>query len=166
MNYGDTRLSLNFWYKVKKPDPLTVDPCWIWTGATTSGYPAYWDPLTQRMVRAHRYVYDIAQGHSPKRLESTCGNRRCVNPMHYHEEQSRVCVDALLTEIASITYDTVALDILVGMISSGNVGLRRLATAVLQIHNTRPKQSSTTNQPQPTMNVHDSPAQASVRRPR
>ncbi len=61
---------------------FVVDPptgCWTWTrhvnkrgyAALASGY-------------ANRAVYEAAQGEVPwdKRLDSTCGNKICVNPAH------------------------------------------------------------------------------------
>jgi len=65
------------------------DGCWNWQGALTSptqsrGYGQLTDPLSQRLVVAHRYVYEFCVGPIPEGLEidHLCRNPRCVNPDH------------------------------------------------------------------------------------
>lgn len=57
--------------------------CWIWNRrCTPKGYPQFFDGF--RMVRAHRYSYEIYHGPIPsdKEIDHTCRNRACVNPAH------------------------------------------------------------------------------------
>lgn len=69
--------------------------CWQWTGFVNpdSGYGQFWD--SERLVRAHRYSYELEVGPIPHGmvLDHTCHNdtdctdvpcvhRSCVNPAH------------------------------------------------------------------------------------
>jgi hypothetical protein len=68
-----------FWDKIAI-DPITG--CWLWTGAARSGYGAFW--LDGRVVRAHRYVYELLRGSVPDGLvlDHLCERPSCVNPAH------------------------------------------------------------------------------------
>ena len=60
-----------------------TDSCWNWKGGlNTKGYGEYWDG--QRMVRAHRFVFEKFKEKIPKdlQLDHLCRNPSCVNPEH------------------------------------------------------------------------------------
>lgn len=68
-----------FWSKVDR----TAD-CWTWTGATSdTGYGLY-QAATNRLVRAHRYSYELTVGPIAEGLviDHLCRNTSCVNPEH------------------------------------------------------------------------------------
>ena len=66
------------WNKVR----LVEGGCWEWTAALTFGYARYW--ADGRLVRAHRYIFEKANGPIPDDLilDHLCRNRACVNPDH------------------------------------------------------------------------------------
>lgn len=80
-----------FWAKVEK-----TEDCWTWTGNTYwDGYGQFW--LNSKMIRAHRYAYELMHGPVPEGMlldhachnaDPNCGggigcsHRRCVNPDH------------------------------------------------------------------------------------
>lgn len=68
-----------FWAKVH---PQLHTGCWLWAGSTRSGYAAYWDGA--RVVRGHRYLYELLLGPVPEGLvlDHLCGVPSCVNPGH------------------------------------------------------------------------------------
>lgn len=73
-----------FWAKVSRQSP---DECWPWTGSTNrSGYGEF--KLAGRIVPAHRFVYQLANGPIPAGFhidhvrEWGCDRRDCVNPAH------------------------------------------------------------------------------------
>lgn len=81
-----------WWQKVARGGP---DECWPWTGFVSddNGYGQFWDG--KRLVRAHRFGYEMAHGPIPDGLviDHTCHNgsgctdvpcehRRCCNPAH------------------------------------------------------------------------------------
>lgn len=69
-----------FWAKVEK-----TSSCWLWI-ASVNGGTGYGQFGIQhgRMVQAHRYSYELANGSIPEGLDvhHTCHVRRCVNPAH------------------------------------------------------------------------------------
>lgn len=58
--------------------------CWEWTRSKVSGYGRKVDPLTGKLVMAHRWFYEQRNGEISEGLEldHLCRNRRCVNPEH------------------------------------------------------------------------------------
>ena len=63
--------------------------CWLWTAAKVDGYGVFTsdDRLPsgrRRMVKAHRYGWELANGPIPDDLWAlhTCDVRHCVNPTH------------------------------------------------------------------------------------
>ena len=67
-----------FWAKVQQGD----GGCWLWTGATSSGYGAVrWNG---RREPAHRIAYELMVSDIPDGLilDHLCRNRPCVNPYH------------------------------------------------------------------------------------
>ena len=68
-----------FWSKVDKRGP---DECWLWqTGMVFGGYGKFFDG---KIIRAHRYAYQLLVGPVPEGLEldHLCRVRNCVNPAH------------------------------------------------------------------------------------
>lgn len=67
-----------FWEKVERSDT-----CWLWTAALSpSGYGAF--QTGERVVRAHRFAYELVVGPIPDglQIDHLCRVRRCVNPEH------------------------------------------------------------------------------------
>lgn len=59
------------------------DGCWQWQASCNrDGYGQFWNG--ERMVRAHRYAYEILVGavDAQLTLDHLCRNRACVNPAH------------------------------------------------------------------------------------
>ena len=57
--------------------------CWDWVGSQVpEGYGQMW--CGGKLVRAHRFTYEAANGPIPKGLDldHLCRNRACVNPDH------------------------------------------------------------------------------------
>lgn len=74
-----------FWEKVNKRGPVYSDlgRCWEWESAfNESGYGVF--HLDSRVVRAHRWSFEQANGPIPEGLDidHRCGNTGCVNPKH------------------------------------------------------------------------------------
>lgn len=68
----------HFWQRIR-----IQGDCWLWTGGkTTNGYGKVWNG--QRMMMAHRWMYEKANGPIPGRLQldHLCRRRSCVNPKH------------------------------------------------------------------------------------
>jgi hypothetical protein len=69
-----------FWEKVDKRGP---NGCWTWQGFKNNwGYGQFWHE--QRMAKAHRYSFELANGPLPKEVLvlHRCDNPPCVNPAH------------------------------------------------------------------------------------
>ena len=85
-----TRLNAEsrFWTKVNKDGPASdyapyLGPCWLWTGAQRGkGYGAF--KVDRRMVRAHRFAYELLVGPIAEGLDldHLCRVRHCVRPSH------------------------------------------------------------------------------------
>lgn len=76
--------SKRFWSKVSV---LSGAECWLWTGARThNGYGKFSDGprVSQRIVRAHRFAWEITHGAVPEGLHVLhhCDRRNCCNPNH------------------------------------------------------------------------------------
>ena len=76
--------------------------CWIWqSGTNADGYGLF--RVDGRMVRAHRFAYELLVGPIPEGLEldHLCRVRNCVNPAHMepvtHAENMRRGAHALKT---------------------------------------------------------------------
>ena len=67
-----------FWEKVEVSD----EGCWNWLAHTADGYGVFWEH--KRLVKAHRFSYELHVGPIPNGLEldHLCRNRACVNPDH------------------------------------------------------------------------------------
>lgn len=79
-----------FWAKVE-PEPNSG--CWLWTGATTSGYGVIGrGTRADRLILGHRFSYATFRGEVPEGLEldHLCRVRRCVNPWHLETVTRRV----------------------------------------------------------------------------
>lgn len=62
---------------------VQADGCWLWTGfVARNGYGRV--RHGERIVRAHRHVYELLVGPIPDglRLDHLCRVRHCVNPAH------------------------------------------------------------------------------------
>lgn len=76
---GETSSERRFWPKVDKSGD-----CWLWTASTNeNGYGQF--KADGRMVKAHRFAYELMAGRIPIDREldhrHTCP-KRCVNPDH------------------------------------------------------------------------------------
>jgi hypothetical protein len=77
-----TPAEARFWSKVHK-----TESCWLWTGSVNEhGYGKFFDG-NGRLVGAHRFSWQLANGPIPDDLYvcHDCpggDNRRCVNPTH------------------------------------------------------------------------------------
>src|SRR3972149_11039745 len=67
-----------FWSKVD----IYPIRCWEWRGARSDGYGHFC--LQTRMIRAHRYSWDLHFGSIPPStcVLHSCDNRACVRPDH------------------------------------------------------------------------------------
>lgn len=70
-----------FWAKVEK-----TETCWLWRGATSNGYGAFWDGT--RQVGAHQWAYESVYGPVPEghEVDHVCRVKRCVRPHRRHLE--------------------------------------------------------------------------------
>jgi hypothetical protein len=73
-------LEPRFWEKVHK----TTRGCWLWSGATASGYGVIRAHGSRRMLSAHRVSYELHRGPITAGMEvcHTCDVKSCVNPEH------------------------------------------------------------------------------------
>lgn len=82
-----------FWAKVDQRGPLMPEmdaPCWMWIGhVSEDGYGTF---SAGRMVKAHRFAYELLVGPIPEGLmiDHRCRNTRCVNPTHLEPVTNRV----------------------------------------------------------------------------
>lgn len=70
-----------FWPKVDRSNG--PDACWIWRASfNPRGYAQFWDK--GRVLRAHRYAYELLVGPIPDglQLDHLCRDKRCCNPAH------------------------------------------------------------------------------------
>lgn len=91
-----------FWAKVDKDGPIPGDRadlgnCWVWTAyRRPDGYGGFSFGSrpggSRRMVRAHRFAYEISTGRiSPElELDHLCRNAACVRPSHLEAVTHRV----------------------------------------------------------------------------
>lgn len=55
--------------------------CWEWTGTIDrAGYPRFW--TGQKLVMAHRAIWELLVGPLDETLDHLCRVRHCVNPDH------------------------------------------------------------------------------------
>lgn len=78
-----------FWAKVQK-----TETCWLWTGAKeTRGYGHFTlgGRTDRRIVKAHRYAYELLVGPIPEglTLDHLCRVRWCVRPDHLEPATNR-----------------------------------------------------------------------------
>ena len=66
-----------FWAKVDRSGS-----CWLWLAATSHGYGTF--QSNGKLVRAHRYAYELLVGPIPGGLviDHLCRTTACVNPEH------------------------------------------------------------------------------------
>jgi hypothetical protein len=79
---------------LSKLDTDSSPPCWLWTAAlASSGYGAFWNG--SRMVRAHRFAYELAYGPIPAGhvVLHKCDNRACCWHVHLQAGTHRDNVD-------------------------------------------------------------------------
>ena len=70
----------NFWANVSIRGP---DDCWVWNKSTTNGYGKVWDNESGKLIRAHRFAYDLCLGDiGDLQVLHRCDNRPCCNPNH------------------------------------------------------------------------------------
>lgn len=96
-----------FWRKVAiihepgtaRPDPR---PCWLWTGAKTTGQPNGAEPrghvkVAGKWLKAHRVAFELATGRPVRKGfdvchdggPTKCVSPLCVNPFHLFEARHR-----------------------------------------------------------------------------
>jgi HNH endonuclease len=67
-----------FWSHVDKRGP---DECWEWIASLQEkGYGQFNTGI--KMVRAHRFAYELVHGPTDKKVLHRCDNRKCVNERH------------------------------------------------------------------------------------
>lgn len=73
-------LAERFWSKVDRDGG--PDCCWPWLAARANGYGKFY--VDGRMVRAHRFAYELLVGPIPEGLvlDHLCAVTFCVNPAH------------------------------------------------------------------------------------
>lgn len=78
-----------FWQKVYK---RTGDECWNWkAGKDKDGYGRF-TLMTRKIVRAHRYSYELKYGTIKEGLviDHMCRNPSCVNPKHLRQVTNKI----------------------------------------------------------------------------
>jgi len=72
-----------FWTNVK--GKVDDSACWVWLGTSLNEYGAF--HYQGSLTTAHRVSWMLAnQGQEPpNNLWNVCGNKKCVNPTHWHE---------------------------------------------------------------------------------
>ena len=78
IDVSDPSVVDRFWSKV-----VQAGDCWDWTaGRDPKDYGQFW--VAGRMVRAHRFAYELIVGPIPDGLEldHLCRNHECVRPEH------------------------------------------------------------------------------------
>lgn len=85
-HHGRRDPAQQFWSKIDKENE---SGCWIWTGARSHGYGDF--SVGRRVIRAHRFSYEMLVGPIPEGLEidHLCKRRECVNPDHLEPVTSR-----------------------------------------------------------------------------
>lgn len=101
--YGD--VEARFWSKVDRGTPAE---CWPWQGTMEhTGYGQFFANGPKRLVKAHRYAYELLVGPIPSgmdldhtchdyrtcSLRDECPHRRCVNPAHLEPVVRRANVE-------------------------------------------------------------------------
>lgn len=99
---GYGRPEVRFWKYVNKDGPVHPrlgTPCWLWTGALLKGTGYGQFRNGRRVLKAHRYSYELHCGAFPDGQVSRhkCDVRVCVNPDHLqpgsHADNSRDMVE-------------------------------------------------------------------------
>jgi|SRR5215211_5029675 len=78
-----------FWSKVDTSNG--PDACWPWLGSRNDrGYSQFRTTHPRRVVKAHRYAYEVTCGSVPPEHEvhHDCRNRSCCNPRHLTAHES------------------------------------------------------------------------------
>lgn len=87
----ETGLEARFWSKVTSKGE---GECWLWhnPGVSNRGYGLFYNG--ERMVAAHRWLYEQINGPLPRStvLDHLCRVRSCVNPAHLEPVSPRVNV--------------------------------------------------------------------------
>lgn len=78
--FGDPRLPLRFWAKVK----IMPSGCWEWQGGVQGRMRYGRLRIAGKSKQAHRYFYQELVGPIPEKRQTDhlCRNPKCVNPMH------------------------------------------------------------------------------------
>jgi hypothetical protein len=76
-----TKVNTNGTVPLIRPD---LGPCHLWTAGTINGYGSFY--VGGRMVKAHRFAYEVANGQLPDGLWALhhCDVRPCVNFLHLY----------------------------------------------------------------------------------
>ena len=89
---GLERLPIPFIERGLQADDYAVEgECWIWTRATSNGWPVYGSHKRGQESSAHRFVYESTHGAIPVggQVRRTCRKRLCVRPEHLYMAGSR-----------------------------------------------------------------------------
>ena len=83
---SDPTTAARFWAKVDR-----TDDCWNWTASGNGkGYGSF--KVAGRVVKAHRFAYELLVGPVPEglQIDHLCRNRACVNPEHLEPVTSKI----------------------------------------------------------------------------